>query len=134
MGDCYFMLGNTAMMKLRYGRAAQLMSASLVTNSKDGLGWANLAFYHAKLGDRVNAETDLKNARSLAAKDDVGLQFMIVQALDVLGRKKEALDLLVFCIGKGLSEADVDLAVDLKDLRSTPDYQQALKNRKASAS
>lgn len=114
------------------------MSASLETNPKDGLGWANLAFYHAKVGDRANAETDLKNARALATKKDVELPFMIVQALDVLGRKKEALDLLLQCMDKGLLPAEVNLAVDLKDLRSTPDYQARLKNHngngKASAS
>jgi eukaryotic-like serine/threonine-protein kinase len=138
MGDCYTMLGNTAMVKECYGRAARLMSASLETNPKDGLGWANLAFYHAKIGKTAGAETDMKNARALATQKDVELSFMIVQALDVLGRKKEALDLLLQCIDKGLSPAEVDLAVDLKDLRSTAAYQARLKNRgtngKASAS
>lgn len=33
-------------------------------------------------------------------------------------------------MNKGLSPADVDLAVDLKDLRSTAAYQLVLKNRK----
>jgi serine/threonine protein kinase/Tfp pilus assembly protein PilF len=130
IGDCYTMLGNAAMVKESYGRAARLMSASLETNPKDGLGWANLAFYHAKVGDPASAETDMKRARALATDKDVGLRFMLVQALDVMGRKKEALDLLLQCMNKGLSPADVDLAVDLKDLRSTAAYQLVLKNRK----
>ncbi|MGP8252061.1 MAG: protein kinase domain-containing protein [Terracidiphilus sp.] len=129
MGDCYTMLGNLAMVKQCYGQAAHLLSAVLETNPQDGFGWANLAFYHAKVGDRASAEMDMKNASEHGA-NDVASRFMIVQALDVLGKKTEALDLLLACMDKGLSPAEVDLAVDLKDLRSTPAYRQWLKSRK----
>jgi hypothetical protein len=123
------MLGNARMAKECYGRAAQLLSAVLETNPRDGFGWANLAFYHAKVGDSRDAETDMENAASHGAID-VASRFMIVQALDVLGRRKEALDLLLWCMDKGLSPAEVDLAVDLKDLRSTEAYRSRLKNLK----
>ncbi len=129
MGDCYTMLGNAQKAKECYARAAQLLSAALETNPRDGFGWANLAFYHAKIGDIKDAETDMENAASHGA-NDVASRFMIVQALDVLGRKKEALDLLLWCMDKGLSPAEVDLAVDLKDLRSTEAYRSRLKNLK----
>ncbi len=129
MGDCYTVLGNAKMAKECYGRAAQLLSALLETNPLDGFGWANLAFYQAKTGDRQDAETDIENARSHGATD-VASRFMIVQALDVLGRRTEALDLLLWCMDKGLSPAEVDLAVDLKDLRSTEAYRSKLKNLK----
>jgi serine/threonine protein kinase/predicted Zn-dependent protease len=129
MGDCYTMLGNAKMAKECYGRAAQLLSAVLETNPRDGFGWANLAFYHAKIGDTKDAETDMENAASHGATD-VASRFMIVQALDVLGRRKEALDLLLWCMDKGISPAEVDLAVDLKDLRSTEAYRSKLKNLK----
>jgi hypothetical protein len=56
----------------------------------------------------------------------------------VLGKKPEALKMLLDCLKDGLSPAEVDLAVDLKDLRGTPEYQAWLKSRtenaKASAS
>lgn len=129
MGDCYTMLGNEAMVKQSYEQAARLLSAVLATNPQDGFGWANLAFYHAKVGDRASAELDMTNAR-LHGANDVASRFMIVQALDVLGKKTEALDMLLACMDKGLSPAEVDLAVDLKDLRSTPAYQQRLKSKK----
>ena len=129
MGDCYTMLGNAQKAKECYARAAQLLSAALQTNPKDGFGWANLAFYHAKIGDTKDAGTDMENSASHGATD-VASRFMIVQALEVLGRKKEALDLLLWCMDKGLSPADVDLAVDLKDLRSTEAYRSKLKNLK----
>ncbi len=130
MGDCYTMLGNTAMAKECYGRAAQLLSAWLQTNPRDGFGWANLAFYHAKIGDTKDAKMDMENAASHGA-NDVASRFMIVQALDVLGRRKEALDLLLWCMDKGLSPAEVDLAVDLKDLRSMEPYRSKLQSLKS---
>jgi predicted Zn-dependent protease len=128
IGDCYTMLGNAAMAKECYGRAARLLSAQLETNPQDGFGWANLAFYHAKIGDRAGADADIKNASAHGA-NDVASRFMIVQALDALGRKTAALEMLLWCMDKGLSPAEVDLAVDLKDLRSTTAYQERLKNR-----
>jgi tetratricopeptide (TPR) repeat protein len=131
MGDCYTMLGNAAMVKESYAQAARLLSASLETNPQNGFGWANLAFYHAKMGDRAGSEADMKKAEAHGA-NDVASRFMIVQALDLLGRQKEALELLLWCMDKGLSPAEVDLAVDLKDLRSTAAYQSKLKSRQGS--
>lgn len=135
MGDCYFMLGNAAMVKECYSRAAEFLSAQLQTTPKDGFGWANLAFYHAKTGDTAGADADMARVKALGA-NDVASRFMIVQALDVLGRKHEALDLLLWCMDKGLSPVEVNLAVDLKDLRSTRAYQERVKERgrKSSAS
>jgi eukaryotic-like serine/threonine-protein kinase len=128
MGDCYTMLGNAAMMKQCYERAARLMSAMLQTNPRDGLGWANLAFYHAKVGDRSSAVADIAKAKEHGA-DNVASRFMILQALDVLGKKDEALKILLECMKDGLSAAEVNLAVDIRDLRSTPEYQAWLKGR-----
>jgi tetratricopeptide (TPR) repeat protein len=137
IGDCYTMLGNAAMVKQSYGQAAHLLSAQLEINPRDGLGWANLAFYEAKVGDRAGAEAAMEKARARGA-NDVASRFMIVQALDVLGRKSEALKMLLWCMDKGLSPAEIDLALDIKDLRSTAEYRSRLKNRevrgKASAS
>lgn len=128
MGDCYFMLGNAAMVRQCYGRAAQLLSAQLETSPQDGFGWANLAFYHAKTGDRAGANADMAKVKALGA-NDVASRFMIVQALDVLGRKQEALQMLLWCMDKGLSPVEVNLAVDLKDLRSTRAYQERVNTR-----
>jgi eukaryotic-like serine/threonine-protein kinase len=128
MGDCYFMLGNAAMVRECYGRAAQLLSAQMETSPRDGFGWANLAFYYAKIGDRAGADAAISKVKALGA-NDVATRFMIVQALDVMGRKQEALELLLWCMDKGLSPVEVDLAVDLKDLRSTRAYQERVKTR-----
>lgn len=128
IGDCYFMLGNAAMVRKSYARAAQILSSLLQTSPRDGFGWANLAFYEAKVGDTAAADAAIAKVNALGA-NDVASRFMIVQALDVLGRKQEALSLLLWCMDKGLSPVEVNLAVDLKDLRSTRAYQERVKER-----
>jgi eukaryotic-like serine/threonine-protein kinase len=127
-GDCYAMSGDSIKMRECYQRAARLLSSALSVNPQYGFGWANLAFYHAKLGDVADAQSDMKNADAHRA-NDVASRFMIVQALALLGRKKEALNLLIWCVDQGLSKDDVDLALDLKDLRKDPAYLSHLNKR-----
>lgn len=121
IADCYAMLGQPAQVQENYVKAAHLLSEVLALNPRGGPSWAILAFYHAKIGDAVNAEKDLKTAEAQGAKD-VESQFSIVQALVLLGRKEDALKLLLWCMDNGLSPVEVDLALDLKDLRKDPRY------------
>ena len=121
IGDCYAKLGDRADARKSYQKAAELLAAALAADPRNGPGWATLAFYHAKVGATARAEADIKNAETQGAKD-VQSQFMITQALAVLGKKEDALKLLLACMDKGLSPVQVDLAVDLKELRKDPRY------------
>jgi eukaryotic-like serine/threonine-protein kinase len=121
IGDCYAMLGDPGQVRKNYAKATQLLAATLATNPRSGSDWATLAFYHAKIGDTVNAQADLRNA-GIQGATDVESQFMVTQALALLGRKQEALNLLLSCMDKGLSTVEVDLALDLKDIRKDPRY------------
>jgi tetratricopeptide (TPR) repeat protein len=121
IGDCYAKLGDLADERKSYQKAAQLLTTALTANPSNGPSWATLAFYHAKTGDSVDAQADIKNAKTQGATD-VQSQFMIAQALAVLGKKEDALNLLLACMDKGLSPVQVGLAVDLKDIRRDPRY------------
>jgi eukaryotic-like serine/threonine-protein kinase len=122
IGDCYAMLGQTAQVRKNYAKAAQLLSDSLTANPRNGLDWATLAFYHAKIGDSARAQSDIENAYAQGAKDDVESQFFVAQALAVLGKKRDALNLVLWCLDRQLSQVEVDLALDLKDIRKDPKY------------
>jgi hypothetical protein len=63
----------------------------------------------------------MENAEKYGASD-VRSKFMKVQALAVLGRNQEALPLLLECVKQGITPVDVDLALDLKDLKRDPKY------------
>jgi eukaryotic-like serine/threonine-protein kinase len=121
IGDSYAQLGNRAQVIANYGKAAELLSEALRLNPKRGVDWMDLAFYHAKLGDREEAEGDLSKAESLGASD-LYSQFKKAQVLALFGRKDEALRLVLACLDKGLAQMDVDLALDLKEIRSDPRY------------
>jgi len=125
IADCHAMLGNARLVLDNYQKAAAVLSARLETNPTRGAAWMTLAFYHAKLRDRQKAEADLKQAQVRGATD-LESQFTKAQALVLLGRGKEALSIVISCIDKGLSPAEVDLALDLKDIRSDPAYRRHL--------
>jgi tetratricopeptide (TPR) repeat protein len=121
IGDCYIVLGDRIDERKSYQKAAALLTSALTANPRNGPGWATLAFYHAKIGETADAQADIRNAETQGAKD-VQSQFMITQALTLLGKKEDALNLLLACMDKGLSPVEVDLAVDLKEIRKDPRY------------
>jgi serine/threonine protein kinase/Flp pilus assembly protein TadD len=121
LGDCYAQLGDQARVTENYARAAELLSEVLHGNPRRGSDWMDLAFYEAKLGKRLEAESYLKNAESRGAAE-LYSQFKKAQVLALLGRKQEALGLVLECIDKGLSKVEVDLALDLKEVRADPRY------------
>ena len=121
IGDCYAMLGDRIDERKSYQKAAELLATALTANPRNGPNWATLAFYHAKIGEPADAQADIKNADTQGAKD-VQSQFMITQALALLGKKEDALRLLLSCMDKGLSPVEVDLALDLRDIRRDPRY------------
>jgi len=127
MADCYAILGDAKREKESYAKAASILSESLRSNPQQPSAWASLAFYHAKLGLNAEAETDLKTAEKQGL--DGRTRFTKAQTLAVLGKKEEALALVLQCIDGGLSVVDVELALDLKDLRADPRYRRHIEQR-----
>ena len=84
-----------------------------------------LAFYESKLGHQNEAEEDITQATSRGASD-VESEFTKAQAYAVLGQRDRALRLVLDCLKRGLSEVEVDLAVDLREIRSDPDFRRCL--------
>jgi tetratricopeptide (TPR) repeat protein len=119
IADCYAVLGQPALVQKNYAKAAEILSDSMAINPGNGAGWATLAFYHAKIHDKADAEADMEKARGAI---DVESQFMLVQALALLGKKEQAMQLLLECMDRGLVPLEVDGALDLGDLRKDPRY------------
>lgn len=130
IGDCYMMLGQPALVRENYAKAAHLLSDSLRDNPRSGPAWMTLAFYHAKIGNTTGAVSDMENAEHRGA-NDVQSQFMKVQTLAVLGKKEDATKLLLACMDRGLSPTDVNLALDLKDIRKDPRYLSRLAKKQS---
>ncbi len=122
IADCYAVLGQPELVQKNYAKAAEILE----TNPRNAGDWATLAFYHAKIHDAAQSEADMAKAQKDKAgakrETDVQAQFMIVQALAVLGRKEEATQLLLDCMRGGLLPFEVEGALDLGDLRKDPRY------------
>jgi tetratricopeptide (TPR) repeat protein len=119
IADCYAVLGNRKAMLENYGKAAEVMREVLRTNPNKGSAWMTMAFYEAKLGRRVEAEVALRKAEAAGASS-LQNQFVRAQTLAVLGRKAEATSVLAECVRRGLSRLEIELALDLKDIREDP--------------
>ena len=121
IGDCYMMLGAPDQVRESYSKAAELLAQALETNPRRGFSWMTLAFYEAKIGRRDAALNHIQKAESLQATDPKS-QLEKAEALALLGRKEEALQLVLDCMRNGISTVEVDLALDLKEIRSDPRY------------
>jgi tetratricopeptide (TPR) repeat protein len=113
-----------------YGNAARVLRDRLKANPSSGADWTTLAFYDAKIGNRDAAEEDLRQAE-LHGASDVESQFTKAQALALLGKKDEAVQLVVECLNRGLTPVEINLALDLKDVRLDPRYKQAVVKRQS---
>lgn len=122
IGDSYAMLSDSARVQESYAKAAELLAESLRTNPRRGASWMTLAFYEAKLGRREAAEADIQNAESRGTSDTKS-RFEKAETLALLGRKDEALRLVLQCMDNGLSPVEVELALDLKSVRADPRYR-----------
>jgi tetratricopeptide (TPR) repeat protein len=123
IADCYSMLQDGKRATESYGKAAAILSDALRINPQQGAAWMTLAFYEAKLGRRTQALADLKTAEERGAAD-VESQFTKAQVLAVLGEKERALQLVLSCMDKGLAKVEVDLALDLGEIREDPRYRR----------
>jgi len=130
IGDCYMMLGATAQVRESYVKAADLLARALEANPHRGVSWMTLAFYEAKIGRRGDALDHIQKAESLGATDPKS-QLEKAEALALLGRKEEALQLVLECMRKGISTVEVELALDLKEIRTDPRYSQFVKQHPA---
>jgi tetratricopeptide (TPR) repeat protein/tRNA A-37 threonylcarbamoyl transferase component Bud32 len=125
LADCYTMLGDAAAALESYRMAAETLGAVLSTNPRSPDSWLYLAFYHAKLGRKAEAESDLQTA---AQKGGASLQAQLVkaEALALLGHHEVALRLVLDCLDHGLSTVDVELALDLKEVRADARYRRRI--------
>ena len=124
LADCYTMVGDARQSRDAYSNAAEVLSASLSVNPRPAENWVYLAFYHAKLGQRDQAGQDLQNAAQRPGKISAHTQLVKAQAMALLGRKEEALQLVLDCLDQEISTLDVDLALDLADVRADPRYRR----------
>jgi len=106
-------------------KALQLAADDLKVNPQDADVYTLAAEYSAMIGERAEALQQLNKALQLRPNDAETLYFAgIVHA--VLGDKDEAIPWLQAAMKRGYSRAEIDSALELDELRNSPEFKSHL--------
>jgi hypothetical protein len=97
----------------------------LETDPTDGPGWIQLALYEVKTGAKEQARAHIRSGDAFPS-DDLDTQMYKARALEVLGSREEALNVLAECFRRGATTFQVDLAPDMAEIRKDTQYQKLL--------
>ena len=108
-----------------FPRAIRLAEAALEHDPRDTYARSNLATYHARLGQRRQAEAHL--AQVEAGPDPTAEEmFIIADAYGQIGERDQALHWLERACAAGLSAAKVELYPGLHGLRADERFQEII--------
>jgi tetratricopeptide (TPR) repeat protein len=122
LGDCYSALpGYREKARAAYTKAAEKAESHLQTNNSEGPRWMLLALYQAKLNQAAAALSSLGKAEAGRAFD-LDSQLTKIRILEVLGKRRDALDTVAACLRRGASKFEMDAMPDLQSLRADHRY------------
>ncbi|MCL4523637.1 MAG: protein kinase [Acidobacteria bacterium] len=130
LGDAkYWTEGKRGESAAAYQKAVALAGEKLKVNPRDEYVLANLAYFHAMLGDRKAALDYLQRALAQAPKDaDVQFKAALVQAQ--FGDKEKTLEWLKRAVAAGTSAPTVHDSPAFDSVRQTAEYQSLFKPQK----
>jgi len=127
LGDAYEVAGRLDDARAAWGKAAEMLEASVAQRSGSGGAvsadqWATAALYRAKLRDTAAATRWLTEAARVLRPDDAGAQLKIAQAQELIGDRSAALETLARAVGAGLAVSEIEQSTELARLRRDPRY------------
>jgi serine/threonine-protein kinase len=111
-----------------YRKALALGEQQLQVNSRDTTLLGYMAYYHAMLNERAEAQSCAKKALAVASGDSEVL-FNLALAYNRLGETNRTLEWLTKALAAGYSRATVRDTPLLDNLRSTPGFQKLLNEK-----
>ena len=108
-----------------YRKALSLGKQQLQVNARDATVLGYMAYYHAMLGERAEAQSCEREALAVAPRDPE-LLFNLALAHNQLGETERALEWLTKALAAGYSRATVRDTPLLDNLRTTPGFQKLL--------
>ncbi len=115
-----------------YKEAVERCSDQLQTETANGPLWMLLALLRVKTGDRSSASNLIDKAEHLGA-DDIDSQFYKVRALELIGKREEALRALGRSLDRGATVFQVQTLPDLEELRSDARYRLLIGRKRNTA-
>ena len=121
LGDCNRRLGRHIASLASYRTAMALAKAELQENPRSGLTRAYFAYFAARLGDRLRAGDEIRQAMELSPGDNMVVRKAVL-TYEALGQRDNAIQSLRGATADVLQE--LDRHPDLADLRQDPSFQQ----------
>ncbi len=129
LGDAkYWTEGKRSESAAAYQKAIAMAAEKLKVNPRDEYVLANLAYFHAMLGDKKPALDYLQRALAQAPKDAV-VQFKAALVSIQFGDKKKSLEWLKRAVAAGTSAAEVRDNPMFDALRQDPRFQRLLEKK-----
>jgi serine/threonine protein kinase/tetratricopeptide (TPR) repeat protein len=128
LGDCYsLMRGHRSDALKAYARAASAQEEELKDDPKNGPGWMVLALSRIKAGSPETAVELIEKAEHVLA-GDIDSQLRKARALELLGKRDEALATVEACLKRGATEFQIRTMPDMGGLRDDPRYATIVKS------
>jgi tetratricopeptide (TPR) repeat protein len=129
LGDCYASLHNRQSdARSAFLRAAAETEQYLKTDPTNGPSWMLLALYRVKSGNSAGALGLIQKAEKLGAAD-MDSQIYKARALEMLGRRDQALNALAECFKKNPKSVDLRPFPEMQALRQDARYKNILSSK-----
>ncbi|HEU5249313.1 MAG TPA: protein kinase [Thermoanaerobaculia bacterium] len=115
-----------------YEKAVQLAEGELSLNPNNAAAHATLAICYAKLGRKDPARLHIRRALEIEPANPDHLLYAAIVA-EVAGKTEEAIDWIRKAVKAGLGAAQIEREPELKNLRKSPDFADALASAKSRA-
>jgi serine/threonine protein kinase/Tfp pilus assembly protein PilF len=128
LGDCYsLMRGHRNEALKAYSQAATAQEEELKDDPKNGPGWMVLALARVKAGSPQTAPGLIEKADRVLA-GDIDSQLRKARALELLGKRDEALAVVEACLKRGANDFQIQTMPDMGGLRADPRYVTIVKS------
>src|SRR5262249_57823296 len=113
LGDAYEQADRPRDAQAAWTKAAAMVEAELPRKPPTADVFATAALYRAKLHDRAAARRHLAAAIQGLRADDAGARLKIAQAMELIGDRAAAFDVLASAMTAGLTVAEIDQSAAL---------------------
>ena len=122
-GDADYKLGHLPNARTAFQKGMDLALAKMARDPEPGYTHAFVAYFAARLGERVRAEQEIKQALELSAGDERIISRAVL-TYEALGERDRTIEVLSLATPRFLYE--LNRQPDLPDLRDDPRFQQLL--------
>jgi serine/threonine protein kinase/Flp pilus assembly protein TadD len=125
LGDAYTKAGNKAKAADAYRKAIRISEKDLADRPHDGNVLESLSLYHAKLGEKKQAQLRLDQAGDSLPKAPQAL-FDLTLIYELTGNRDKALAALQSTVKSGFSKSEIQNAIELENLRKDKRYSKIM--------